>query len=30
MDFPSPGSPCNNVIFPIAINGYHNHRTSVD
>ena len=21
VDFPSPGSPCSSVIFPIAING---------
>ena len=30
VDFPSPGSPCSSVIFPIAIKGYHSHRTSVD
>ena len=29
VDFPSPGSPCSNVIFPTAMNGYHNQRTAV-
>lgn len=29
VDFPSPGSPCSNVIFPTAMNGYHNQWTEV-
>ena len=29
VDFPSPGSPCNIVIFPQGIYGYHIHSTSV-
>ena len=25
VDLPSPGSPCNSVIFPMAIYGYQSH-----